>query len=197
MVDAQKQALIRSAVKQDTRKLHAIFCDYIIKLGLAVPEGVEGQATELLNDVVVVALEKADTFDPERLAVPWLLGIGLNLLKRRRSDLARSNKHMIPIRDLYRSNEAQFSDDELFERFAEAAPTADEFESSEWIQQVLAPLTEADRTIIRLAVLHELDSAAIAQQLNISQGAVRVRLHRALKRLRASFRFQHEEVKYG
>jgi DNA-directed RNA polymerase specialized sigma24 family protein len=40
---------------------------------------------------------------------------------------------------------------------------------------------------LRLAVLHDLTGEALAQELGIKPGAARVRLHRALNRLREAW----------
>ena len=50
---------------------------------------------------------------------------------------------------------------------------------------LLGRLPEADSEVIRLRTIDELTTAETADALNISQSAVKVRLHRAMKRLRS------------
>ena len=51
------------------------------------------------------------------------------------------------------------------------------------VSRALADLSESDREILRLSYSEGLDAAAIAGQLGITSGAVRVRRHRAVARL--------------
>lgn len=197
MPDRQKQALIKQAIKRHSDQLYGILCDYVVKFGMAQPDGVESVASDLLSATVVEALEKADRYDSAREVVPWLLGIALNLIKRERVDRARQSSRIILIQDMYPASADTLSEDELFSRFSQMSSEIDDFESNQWIQEMLAPLSEEDRDVIGLCVLAEMDSAAVAQELGISAGAVRVRLHRALKRLRATRRFQERVIKHG
>ncbi|MBX3061605.1 MAG: hypothetical protein KF726_01440 [Anaerolineae bacterium] len=48
----------------------------------------------------------------------------------------------------------------------------------------MALVSVEDARLLKLAVLHDLDGDELAQELGITAGAARVRLHRALRRLR-------------
>ncbi len=186
----QPRTMLVAFIEQESEDLFAILRSYVIRMGLAPPMMAEQLTEELMNQVVIEALQSADRFDPARRPMPWLLGIGINLIRQQLRQHARSRE--IPARDLFAATQAGLSDDELFERFGalvEANP-AGQIEQDSWIADTLAQLTEDDRQIIQLAILNDLDSSAIAHQLGITPGAARVRLHRAIKRLRGWFATQ-------
>jgi RNA polymerase sigma-70 factor (ECF subfamily) len=57
-------------------------------------------------------------------------------------------------------------------------------ESQDWIRQAIAALPESDREVLVMRHLEQLGTAEIARILEISEGAVKARLLRALIRLR-------------
>jgi len=68
-----------------------------------------------------------------------------------------------------------------------AAPdpaTPDQIESAHLIEGVLASLPAADRELARLRYYEDLTCAGVADRLGISEGSVKVRLHRLRRRLR-------------
>jgi RNA polymerase sigma-70 factor (ECF subfamily) len=54
------------------------------------------------------------------------------------------------------------------------------------IRKVLATLSEADRKVLRRVFLDEVDKDAVARELGLNRDYLRVRIHRALTRLRAA-----------
>jgi RNA polymerase sigma-70 factor, ECF subfamily len=58
-------------------------------------------------------------------------------------------------------------------------------ESAEHTRSALAQLSDADRDLLQLAFTEGLDARTIGTRLGLSEGAVRVRRHRALRRLAA------------
>jgi RNA polymerase sigma-70 factor (ECF subfamily) len=142
-------------------------------------------AHELLNDLVVEALAHAERFDATRQPVPWLLGIAANLVKRRQSARARDHRREPLVRDIAGEGSAALADDEIFDRVAAlTADPGEPLETQQRVDMLLEPLSKADRRLVQLAILHDLDGAALARELGIQPGAARVRLHRALGRLR-------------
>ena len=153
---------------------------YVSRAGLS-----QLSADELLHDVVVEALSNVNRFDPKRSPRAWLLGIAANLIKRRQSASFRNHQREPLIHDLH--GDESLSEDELFDLLTTANLNDDparQFEAEERIELLLSHISDDDREIIQLAILHELDGKALAKELGISTGAARVRLHRALNRLR-------------
>jgi len=192
-LNTPSRAILTAFIEQESADLFVILRSYVIRMGLAPPTTAEQVTQELMNQVVVEALQSAERFDPTRRPMPWLLGIGINLIREQlRCDV---HSREIPTRDLFTAIQAELSDDELFERlgaFADTNPAGqiEQAERDSWIANLLAQLSEKDQQIIQLAILNDLDRGSISRQLGITPEAARVRLHRAIMRLRSWFTAQ-------
>lgn len=160
---------------------------YVWRAGLAEGTAVTTLARELLNDVVVEALKHANRFDPDRQPKAWLLGIAANLVRRQQETIIKQTRREPLIQDL--TQQPTLSEDELFEKLtAVHTPGPDkQYEMQETVTAVLGQLSQEDQHIITLAVMMELDGDALAKALGVRPGAARMRLHRALNRLRESW----------
>ena len=65
---------------------------YVTRAGLAHSQTASLAAAELLNEVVVEALEHAERFRPDGQPRAWLLGIAANLIKRQQVARAKRNR---------------------------------------------------------------------------------------------------------
>ena len=180
------RTLLRRFIEAETETLLGTLRYYLVRAGLADSQGATLAAVELLNEVVVEAFEHADRFRPSGQPMAWLLGIAANLIKRKQAERATRNRREPLVRDLYPSAGDTLSEDEVFDRLAAltVADPARELEANEGASAILAHVSEDDQRILRLAVLHDLNGNELAQELGITPGAARVRLHRALNRLR-------------
>jgi DNA-directed RNA polymerase specialized sigma24 family protein len=109
------------------------------------------------------------------------------LIKRKQVHNAKLHRREPLLRDLYENTQERLSDDELFEQLAgysTGATLAQELETNESVATLLTGLSADDQRVLRLAILAGLDGAALARELGIAPVAARVRLHRALSRLR-------------
>jgi RNA polymerase sigma-70 factor (ECF subfamily) len=170
---------------------------YLARAGLAESgPALETAAQELLHEVVVEALQHEARFRAGGQPRAWLLGIAANLVKRRQVETARRNRREPLVRDLYPEIEQQMSDDELFDRAAALASVdlTDDLDSHAEATAMLAALGPDDQNVLRLAILHGLNGDALAETLGVTPGAARVRLHRALHRLRESYVAHKEDV---
>lgn len=178
-----KRAALKHYIEAEFHTLRGILRAYVIRLGVAPPgENTDAVAEDLLNEVVVRALDNIERYDHQRRPMAWLIGIALNVIREKRRQ--PQTRREIPVHDLY--PQADLSEDELFERLNVAENPFAELESLHATTDLLACVPDYDRQIIQLAVLHELDSTTIARELGITPGAVRVRLHRALRRIRTA-----------
>jgi RNA polymerase sigma-70 factor (ECF subfamily) len=179
---------LRQYIANETESLLRTLDYYVFAAGLATGDGVRIEAIELLNDVVVEALEHADRFDPNGQPRAWLQGIAANLIKRRQAKRARLNWREPLVRDMYENDGDLISDDEIFDYVATLADTAADpsrmMESDEDVATLLEGLPANEQQVLQLAIVTELDGKALARELGISPGAARVRLHRALNKLR-------------
>lgn len=181
--------LLRQFISGESEALLGTLRYYVVRAGLANGRDAALAAVELLNEVVVEALEHADRFRPSGQPMAWLLGIAANLIRRKQAECAIRNRREPLVRDLYSGAQDALSEDEFFDRVASRAvgePT-EEWEANEAVSAILAHVSEGDRRVLQLAILHDLNGEALAQELGIKPGAARVRLHRALNRLREAW----------
>jgi RNA polymerase sigma-70 factor (ECF subfamily) len=137
------------------------------RVGARVAEG-------LVGELFRIAFERRETFDASRAnALPWLYGIGSNvLLKHRRAEARRlrASARMLaagPAVDR-RASAAALDARVLFPRVADAIET----------------LPDPEREALLLFAWEELPYEAVAEALELPIGTVRSRLNRARARLR-------------
>jgi len=169
---------------------------YVARARLATGDAVPGEALELLNRVVVEALAHEDRFDPVRQPRAWLLSIAANIIKREQVDRAKQARREPSIVSIYKKTDVAgetLSEGDMFDRIAVLADAGleQDLDANEEAKALLALVSEDDQQILRLAILHDLDGTAIGNALNISPGAARVRLSRALNRLRDAYSYYH------
>lgn len=192
------RARLQGFIEANANSLTKTLRHYVLRAGLAAGTGIAQVADEIFNDMVVEALRTANRLKPEIHPKPWLLGIAANLIKRRQTEMAKRNRREPLMRDLFPHDESTLSDEELFDQLPILSDgTAAELEANDTINQLLSSLSKDDADLLRLAILHDISGDALARELHISAGAVRVRLHRALKRLRAALDTQAEEANHG
>jgi RNA polymerase sigma-70 factor (ECF subfamily) len=134
-------------------------------------------AEDVTSLVFMKALRSFDRYD-ERRASPktWLLRIARNAV----------TDHL---RSLQRRGSLHVSLDRIPDLVADVPSHEERVIKQERIQRLLngsRTLRKADQEILSLRYGAGLDNAEIATHLNISNNAVAVRLHRALKRLKVS-----------
>jgi RNA polymerase sigma factor (sigma-70 family) len=195
---AREKSRLRQFIEDETEVLHGTLRYYLFRAGLNDQEQpLDAAASELLNEVVIQALEHEDQFRTGGQPKAWLLGIAANLVKRKQVEFARRTRREPLVRDLYPGDEDRLSDDDLFDWLAALTDvsSAAALESDEQVSAILAGVSAEDQRVLKLAILHGLDGEELAKALDCKAGAARVRLHRALNRLRASYRAR-KDVKY-
>lgn len=194
MDQAIEAVRLRQFIEHQSDALLSILRYYLYRAGLSGRDlPLEAAARDLLNEVVAEALAHESRFDPAADPRAWLLGIAANLVKRRQQDLARRQQREPLVRDLHPDIEAGMSDDELFDWLADIAETMpDALELRQDVNQLLAAVSADDAHIVRLAIMNGLDGDSLAAKLGIAPGAARVRLHRALIRLRQAHQRQKD-----
>ncbi len=187
--------MLKEFIAAESDTLRATLRIYLVRAGLAETHNGNPAAAELLNEVTVQALEHAERFRPSGQPRAWLLGIAANLIKRKQTRRALRNRREPLVRDLYTPAQATLNEDELFDRVAtlSSPEPAQELEWAQEVKSILSLVSESDRQVLKLAVLHEMNGQEIAQTLEVTPGAARVRLHRALNRLRQAWQAQEQE----
>lgn len=135
-------------------------------------------ADDLVSETFVVAFEQRHTFDPSRSpagALPWLLGIGTNLVRgHHRAELRRWNAVARSDADITEPSPAD-----------RVAAKVDAQAQARVLLAVLAEIPESDRDALLLFAWADLKYEEIAAALGVPIGTVRSRIHRARTRLRA------------
>ncbi len=186
---------LKRFIEKETDTLVGALRLYVMRGNVAREMPVEVAALELLNDVTVEALDHAGRFDPDRQPMAWLLGIAANLIRQRQAAFTRREWREPLVGDVIPADGETLSEEELFDRLAALAPGSpgDDIESREEVAVLLAGLSDSDRDIVRLAILNGMNGESVANELEITPGAARVRLHRALERLRRNLASQPKD----
>lgn len=189
MTEADTRALLLESIAAEREALLGTLRLYVLRAGLAQGQGVDAAAEELLGEVTMQAAASADRFRPAARPMPWVLGIAANLIKRQQVARAKRATREPLVADLAGRRSEGLSEAELFDRLGAVAATnpGQELEADEAVAEMLARVSRDDAEVIRLAVLHDLNGAELGRVLDITPGAARVRLHRALNRLRAAW----------
>lgn len=183
--DSPSRIRLRQFLQENSASLLGIIRSYVLRMGLAQGTMVELLAADVLHDTVIEGLAHAERFDPATQPRAWLLAIAVNVLKRKKADQARRYQREVTMSEVSGSEDADF-----FDQFSALTGPGPEhsFEVNERVNELLALVSHEDREVLSLALLHDLDMRTLAQALNVSPGAARVRLHRALNRLRTAFK---------
>jgi RNA polymerase sigma-70 factor (ECF subfamily) len=125
------------------------------------------QAEDLVQEAFLTAVEQPELFDPSRALAPWLVGVLVNRAREAR-----------------RSQERQVEPDRLTERVVPPPDLlAARREHQDAVDAAVSELPPSLRVVVE-AKLAGSETAALATRLGLSRGAVRIRLHRGLERLR-------------
>ncbi len=93
-----------------------ILRSYVRRMGLARGEEVPAVAVEVLQEVVIEALDHADRFNPTGQPMAWLLGIAINVIRRKKVELAKRSQRELSIGELSLAQEEHLSEHELFDQ---------------------------------------------------------------------------------
>lgn len=121
---------------------------------------------DILQEVLMAVHRKKHTWNMERPVKPWLYAIA----RHKVIDAFRARGHVVhvPITD--------------FEELLEAEPVEGGLAQHD-VEQLMAHLDRRSAKIVRAISLDEETASEVGDRLGMSDGAVRIALHRALKRL--------------
>lgn len=122
-------------------------------------------AADVVAETFLVAWRRLDEVPPDAQARPWLFGVARRVL----ANLRRGERRRLALADRLR------------DAVVDVVPGPGD-EASD-VERAVAGLGELDQEILRLHAWDELAHDEIALVLGLSRGAVRVRLHRARRRL--------------
>jgi RNA polymerase sigma factor (sigma-70 family) len=123
---------------------------------------------DLLHATFLAAAASAERYDGRACCRPWLVGIAVQLLRRRR----RSFKHLLRVLGTLKDT-----------RVAATDPRA-AFQARAEVEGALGRLSEAKRVTLLMAEVEGMSCPEIAEALEIPVGTVWTRLHAARRELR-------------
>jgi RNA polymerase sigma-70 factor (ECF subfamily) len=195
----ERRAYLELFLRENAAQLTGILRAYVVRVQPAPPAVVQSMAEEVFQDAVLETLQHADRFNPTMQPRAWFLAIATNVLRRKQSSKVRRARFEVLTSDLSSSTAASTNEAELFDQLAPRLfpGPEQEFEMREQVHELLALVSTSDADILCQALLYGLDTAALARHLGVSEGAARVRLHRAQHRLRAAWKKREEHTKGG
>lgn len=198
-VSSNKQHQLMEFIQSNTQPLLGTLRAYVQSFGLASGAEVRDVALEVLQETVVEALDSSDRFISAKQPMAWLLGIAINVIRRRKVEAAkRYQRELLFSRFSERYPELD-SESDLLDQLVPPAPVGTEqtFEANEQAQALLSLVSAEDQEILRLAILEDVERESLAQRLGITPGTARMRLHRALRRLRSAWHAQQAALMRG
>lgn len=183
---AQARQLMFECIQENAGPLLGSIRAYVVRMGLASGEAAHEIADEVLQETVVEALAHAENYQATSHPMAWLRGIALNVIRRKRA--AHRLREFSLTLLATRSPEAE-SEQELLEQWGQTTEHGpeQELENNEQAEELLALVSSKDQQVLTLALLEGFEPGALAQRLGITPGTARMRLHRALTRLRAAW----------
>lgn len=163
---AGDEAAYRAFLKAITPSVRAVARRNLARFGLGAAE-----AEDVVQDTLLAIHLKRQTWDQDRPIGPWISAIARNKfidLMRRRGRNAQ-----VPIEDVAESLAAE--------------GTTATLESYE-VNRMLENLNEKQRKVVRSLAIEGASVRQTAQRLNMTEGAIRVTLHRAVKALAVIYR---------
>jgi RNA polymerase sigma-70 factor, ECF subfamily len=155
----------RQGVSEAIASLYAIYAAGLLRLGIRLT-GSRADAEDLLHDLFVGLPELLSSYEEHGKLDAWLRGV------MARMAIARIRRDARRARALHDGQAPQFE-------------TARDVAAELDIERAVAALPDALRIVFVLRYVEDHDYDEIAQLLDISAGAARVRYLRALHRLRA------------
>ncbi len=197
-LDAEKQTILNELavtrpedvlcrfVEQNAAPLLNTLRLYLKRAQIIRPNDLQEAAKELLNEVLVEALQHANRFDLLRSPMAWLLGIAANLIRRKKDAAIKRQQREVLFCETYREANSDASDEEIWAGLARLALVNPlrEIEGDDEARRMLSLVSETDRRILQCCIIEQMDYEAAAVEFDCKAGTVRVRLHRAIKRLR-------------
>ena len=176
-------------VAQEGPEFEQVFAQYRAALRRYILSMVrsDAEADDLLQETFVRVLRKLDTLENPAMLSPWLYRIATNVSRDRFRKTSRDPVQL----------ESDDSDSEAVDGDARLADLFERNEMSSCVQEYLHGLPDHYRSAILLHDVEGMTIAEMAQMLDATPGALKIRLHRARARLRQALQeacsFSHDE----
>lgn len=165
--------LIRAMADGDVRALNELYARYggMVLSFLTARLNNRQLAEEVLQDVMLAVWDSAHTFEARSKVKTWLLVIARN---RAINATRRKKLPVIQIDEVYGLRSEDTSPMEALERQ----------EQQDRVREAIKRLPDGQREVLVLVFYHQLTGVEVAEVLDISEGTVKSRLHRAKENLR-------------
>jgi RNA polymerase sigma factor (sigma-70 family) len=128
---------------------------------------------EVINDVMYVVWEKAETYNGQCQVSTWILGIAYN---KARQTLRNG-------RPLEEDSLDEMELDKLFPMAAQNDTVSAPIEMENWLESAFDMLSAEQRAVIELTYYHGLHYSEIAELMGCPENTVKTRMHHARKKL--------------
>ena len=165
--------LIARLCKQDEKALELLYHHYYSRLFRFVARVTrrEDLIDEVINDVMYVVWEKAETYNQQCQPSTWIFGIAYN--KARQSLRNAGNKDEESLDEM--------DDDNLV--FEDNDSGLKQLEMTDWLESALDKLSSDQRAVIELTYFQGLHYSEIAVLMECPENTVKTRMHHARKKL--------------
>jgi len=165
--------LIARLCKQDEKALELLYHHYYSRLFRFVARVTrrENLIDEVINDVMYVVWEKAETYNQQCQPSTWIFGIAYN--KARQSLRNAGNKDEESLDEM--------DDDNLV--FEDNDSGLKQLEMTDWLESALDKLSSDQRAVIELTYFQGLHYSEIAVLMECPENTVKTRMHHARKKL--------------
>jgi len=153
---------------KDDESFRRIYSSHVRKVtAFALKRCSPEDAAEAVSETFLIVWKKMDQVPDGVEALPWIYGVCRNVIRNR-------------LRMNFRAKRLGSS---LKQHFVEREPDSSVVEINHDVEKALRTLKDSEREILQLAIWDDLKPKEIAIVLGEPQAAVRVKLHRARKKL--------------
>jgi RNA polymerase sigma-70 factor (ECF subfamily) len=176
-------------MKKDEFDFESVYDEFHAKIGRYLERMVgKSEAEDLTQEVFMKVNKGLKGFEGKSSLSTWIYRLATNAaLDRLHSRPFRENKQKISLSNMDDEPETEDKDICTQEKELSAEREAIRAEMNECIREFVDKLPESYRTVIILSELKDLKNQEIAEILDISLDAVKIRLHRARERLKKEF----------
>jgi RNA polymerase sigma factor (sigma-70 family) len=187
-VESSEAELIGRALRDDPdawRQLVSHYQEPVFRLAYLVLRDPD-EAADVAQEAFVQAFLSLDRFDVERPFRPWLMRIAVNRARNRRRSLGR---YLANVRKLLEKSPQPSAYADATHQIVQGHWQA------ERLGQAVERLNSIGREVIYLRYFLDMSEAEMAEALDIAQGTVKSRLHRALNKLQAVIAEEYPDLR--
>lgn len=165
--------LVARICNSDQKALELLYNSYYTQLSRFIARVItrEDLIDEVINDVMYVVWEKANSYNHQCKPSTWIFGIAYNRARQALRDANRKNEESL---ENLIDNGISFEDDRS---------SLKQLEMSDWLLPALDKLTPDQRVVIELTYFQGLAYSEIANVMACPENTVKTRMHHARKKL--------------